>query len=220
MVQHGVVLSEVRTEPGPTDSVFDVLAALVAVLKPDGRLGLLGFAGGAVVAPLRCLGVESAIETCDLDRRGYSLFEEHCSRCVGPVQWEEADAVSWLQDVSGAFDLLIDDLSIPLDDDVFKPECSWTTLPPLMKKRIRSNGIVVSNQLKPVNDSWKNGLKIFQELFANVQVVHLDDFENRIVIAGVSLPTIRETSGRLRRELNRLKSKQAGKISVRRWVED
>jgi hypothetical protein len=42
--QHGVVISELRTTPGPTHSVVDVLAALIAVLAPAGRIGVLGFA--------------------------------------------------------------------------------------------------------------------------------------------------------------------------------
>ena len=46
--QHGVVISEMRATPGPTHSVFDVLAALVAVLMPAGRIGVLGFAGGGM----------------------------------------------------------------------------------------------------------------------------------------------------------------------------
>ena len=40
--QHGVVISEMRTAAGPTHSVFDVLAALVPLLAPRGRVGVLG----------------------------------------------------------------------------------------------------------------------------------------------------------------------------------
>ena len=78
--QHGVVISELRATPGPTHSVFDVLAALVAVLKPAGRVGVLGFAGGSMMAPLRCLGVESEIHSVDLERTGYDLFRRHCHK--------------------------------------------------------------------------------------------------------------------------------------------
>ena len=48
--QHGVVISEMRTAAGPTHSVFDVLAALVPLLAPRGRVGVLGFAGGGMMA--------------------------------------------------------------------------------------------------------------------------------------------------------------------------
>jgi len=69
--QHGVVISELRTSPGPTHSVFDVLAATIAVLAPKNRIGVLGFAGGGMMSPLRGLGVEAAIDSVDLDRAGY-----------------------------------------------------------------------------------------------------------------------------------------------------
>src|SRR6187402_1025733 len=94
--QHGVVISELRTSPGPTHSVFDVLAALIAILAPVGRIGVLGFAGGGMMAPLRGLGVESTIDSVDLDRAGYDLFRRHCPAWAEQVNWREADAVAWL----------------------------------------------------------------------------------------------------------------------------
>ncbi len=68
--QHGVVLSEMRTSPGPTHSVFDVLAAALAVLAPNQRIGVLGFAGGGMLAPLRGLGVTGPVEAVALERTG------------------------------------------------------------------------------------------------------------------------------------------------------
>lgn len=206
--QHGVVLSELRTEPGPTHSVFDVLAALVAVLKPMGPIGILGFAGGSVMAPLRFLGVENAVESVDLDRVGYDLFVEHCSDWAGELKWKRADANDWLKKQSSKFGLLIDDLSIPVNDDVVKPDCSWTTLPALMRSHVRQGGIVISNQLKPDGASWADGMSVFRKQFGQVQIVYLDEFENRIVLAGEKLPPVRETSKRLKAKLNLLGSEQ------------
>ena len=118
--QHGVVLSELRTSSGPTHSVFDVLAASLAVLAPAGRLGVLGFAGGGMMAPLRALGVPTVIDSVDLDRAGYDLFREHCPHWSEGVNWQQADAVAWLRQQPRDFALLLDDLSVPQDDDVFK----------------------------------------------------------------------------------------------------
>jgi len=213
--QHGVVLSEMRTEPGPTHSVFDVLAALVAVLKPVGRVGVLGFAGGSMMAPLRYLGVGNPVESVDLDRAGYDLFAEYCSAWSGKLKWKQADANDWLEKQPASFGLLIDDLSIPVNDDVVKPDCSWSTLPALMKSRAGRGGVVISNQLKPDDMSWADGMNIFKELFDEVQIVHLKEFENRIVLAAEKLPPVRETSKRLREKLEWLGSEQAGLFRMR-----
>ncbi|NIP94518.1 MAG: hypothetical protein GWO24_14175, partial [Akkermansiaceae bacterium] len=60
--QHGCVLSEILEEPGSTHSVFDVLAAAVAVFSPGRRVAVLGFAGGGMMAPLRKLGGDHEVE--------------------------------------------------------------------------------------------------------------------------------------------------------------
>jgi hypothetical protein len=46
MIEGDVVLSEILARPGPTHSLFDLLAAAVTALSPGPRLAVLGFAGG------------------------------------------------------------------------------------------------------------------------------------------------------------------------------
>jgi hypothetical protein len=84
-----------------------------------------------------------------------------------------------------------------------------------MKSRIARGGVVISNQLKPDGRSWADGMKVFEPLFNNVRVVHLDDFENRIVVAGSNLLPVRETSRRLREKLEALGSEQARLFRMR-----
>ena len=213
--QHGVVISELRTAAGPTDSVFDLLAALIAVLAPAGRVGVLGFAGGGMMAPLRGLGVEAAIDSVDIDRAGYDLFRQHCPEWAGRVNWQQADAVQWLRGQRTKFDLLMDDLSVPRAGDVFKPDISWTVLPELIRQRLRPRGFAVFNLMLSPGDSWSAALPKITRHFAAARLVHLDEFENRILIAGDALPTARALGVSLRRELRRLRSRQATRIQVR-----
>lgn len=214
--QHGVVLSELRTTPGPTHSVFDVLAALAVVLAPADRFGLLGFAGGGMMAPLRFLGVPGRVETVDLDATGHRLFRRHCRAWAGGVAWERGDAVDWLRSRRGRFDLLVEDLSIPQDGDVVKPEVSWRVLPALIRDRLQPGGCAVFNLLRPVDESWAAGLRRVGEGFRETRVIHLDEFENRILVGGEALPAARELGAALRDALRRLRSRQAGRIRVRR----
>ncbi len=213
--QHGVVISELRTRPGPTDSVFDVLAALIAVLSPTGRIGVLGFAGGGMMAPLRGLGVDAVINSVDLDRAGFDLFCEYCPEWASGVNWQQADAVKWLRGQRTKFDLLMDDLSIPRDGDVFKPDISWTVLPELIRQRLRPHGVAIFNLMLSPGDSWNAALPKVTRHFAAARLIHLDEFENRILIAGDELPTARALGVSLRHELRRLRSRQATRIRGR-----
>jgi spermidine synthase len=213
--QHGVVISELRTAPGPTDSVFDVLAALIAVLSPAGRVGVLGFAGGGMMSPLRGLGVEAVIDSVDLDRAGYDLFCQHCPEWANRVNWQQADAVDWLRAQPAEFDLLMDDLSIPREGDVFKPDLSWTVLPKLIRQRLRPGGVAVFNLMLSPGDSWGTALPKVTGHFKAARLVHLEEFENRILIVGEELPTARALGVSLRHELRRLRSRQASRIQVR-----
>jgi hypothetical protein len=213
--QHGVVISELRTSPGPTHSVFDVLAAVMAVLAPPGRIGVLGFAGGGMMAPLRRLGVEAEIDSVDLDRAGYDLFREHCASWAGGVNWQQADAVDWLRRQRRGFGLLLDDLSVPQNGDVGKPDISWNVLPRLMRQRLRPGGFGVFNLLPAAGGSRHLDLNQILRSFGAARIIHLAEFENRILITGDTLPSARRLGAQLRRALAELKSRQAGRIQVR-----
>ena len=172
--QHGVVISELRTSPGPTHSVFDVLAALIAVLQPGGRVGVLGFAGGGMMAPLRGLGVETRIDSVDLDPAGYNLFRRHCPEWVGHVRWQQSDALAWLKRQAPDFGLLMDDLSISHQGDVVKPLICWSTLPELMQRRLLPGGVAIFNLMLPRGGRWNPDLKRLADRFKTARVVLFD----------------------------------------------
>ena len=213
--QHGVVISELRTSSGPTHSVADVLAGLISVLRPEGRVGVLGFAGGGMQAPLCALGVETTIETVDLDRSAYELFCEHCPEWIPRVNWHHADAVAWLCEQPADFDLLVEDLSVPGDEDVFKPSITWEVLPGLIHDRLARDGIAVFNLMAPPSGIWIRELEWMAGLWPMARIVSFDDFTNQILVTGKELPPARELGALLRSALRRIHSRQAGRIRLR-----
>ena len=215
MSQHGVVLSELRTSPGPTHSVADVLAALITVLKPAGRIGVLGFAGGGMQAPLCALGMEAKVDAVDLDRTGWDLFRWHCPEWVRRVNWKKADAVKWLRAQAADFGLLVEDLSVPGEGDVFKPPITWDVLPPLMRDRLARGGVAVFNLMPPASGIWLDDVRRIARTFGAARIVSFDDFTNRILIAGKSVPPVRELGAKLRAALGAIHSRQAGRIHLR-----
>jgi len=213
--QHGVVISELRTTPGPTHSVADVLAGLISMLRPAGRIGVLGFAGGGMQAPLCAMGVESRIDTVDLDRAAYDLFREHCPQWVSHVNWQQADAVEWLCTQKSDFDLLVEDLSVPGDEDVFKPSITWEVLPELIRDRLVADGIAVFNLMAPPGGIWIRELEWMAALWPMARLVKFDDFTNQILVTGKDLPGARALGLMLRAALRGIQSRQAERIHLR-----
>ena len=216
LVQNGSVLSEVLASPGATDSVFDVSAACVHQFSPTGRVGLLGFAGGGMIAPLRAMGGRHNIAGVDLDRAGYDLFFDLSSGWMGEVRFAQADATGWLRSERGRFDLLLEDLSVGRDGDVFKPDVSVDTLPALIRSRLKPGGLAVFNLLPPDNQSWSGMMAKVCEPFAFGVQILFENFYNRVMVLGdKALPPARTVSRLLRAALGGIGSEMERDISVR-----
>jgi hypothetical protein len=216
LVQNGSVLSEVLAEPGATDSVFDVLAASVRGFSPGERVGILGFAGGGMVAPLRAMGGDHKLSGVDLDGAGHELFCDLSNEWKGEVQFAQSDAIEWLRAERGKFDLLVEDLSVGRDGDVFKPDVSIDTLPKLIQSKLKPSGVAVFNLLPADDRTWAEmTAKVCEPFGFGVQVL-FESFYNRVVVLGnTPLPPTHEVSKSLRAELDWIDSEMATDISVR-----
>ncbi len=217
IVQHDAVLSEVLAHPGPTHSIVDVLAAAVQAFAQGPRVALLGFEGGGMVGPLRAMGGRHALDAIDISNRSYGLFKQLCQSWCGSVAFYQEDAVAWLRSSRRRFHAIVEDLSIAQHREVVQPEMVWQTLPHLVRRRTHSNAVVVFNLLRPKGLSWDAVVSLVTRPFAAAHIVRLDDFENRIVLAGNQhgVASAREISRRLRAELKKIQSRLAGRIAVR-----
>lgn len=213
--QHGTVLSEVLARPGPTHSVFDVLAAACGLRAQAKRIALLGFGGGGTVAALRALGATATLHAVDLDSTGRDLLTLHGCDWLAPWRWAKADAAAWLTH-QRPFEVILDDLSIPVANDVVKPDITWDRLPELVVRQLLPGGLAIFNLLRPARVSWREAVQRVAGGFEAVRVVHLDDFENRIVLAARELPSARAVHTQLHTALKRLGSRQASRFRVRR----
>lgn len=217
MIQNGVVLSEVLREPGPTHSVFDVLAAATFLgRKEPAEIAVLGFGGGGVLAALRALGCQSIVHAVDKDVAGWRILSAHADGWLSRVEWYRQDAVQWLRQNRRRFDLIIEDLSVGANGDVIKPEATWTVLPRLIQSRLRSGGGAIFNLLRPPGMSWANGIDEVARPFAGTPglVISMDAFENRIVLLGALDHAPRACGRQLREVLRRLRSRMATGVRV------
>ena len=215
LVQNGSVLSVVLSQPGPTDSVFDVLAA--AMNFSDGhRAGLLGFAGGGVIAPLRAMGGRHAVSGVDLDDSGYNLFCDVSDDWQGAVKFTKEDATQWLRSRRTPFDVLLEDLSIPRDGDVFKPDVSIDTLPQLIRAKLKPGGLAVFNLLPADNRSWAEMFRQVSEPFRCGIRITFESFYNQIlVLSDKPFSPTREVARRIRASLTAIQSAMSSDITVR-----
>jgi len=215
IVDDDVVLSEILAAPGPTHSLFDVLAACVAALAPGPRCAVLGFAGGGMIAPLRAMGFPGPLSAVDLSRDGEKVFRRLSQDWAGTVRLAQADAETWLRRQRRPFDLIVEDLSVPSPAGTVKPYVSFDTLPALIRARLRPHGVVVTNLLPLPGTSWAALLARVALPHRRAVVLTLDEYENRFVLAGRALPTAAEVSQRVRRALRGIGSYQEKLIRLR-----
>jgi hypothetical protein len=211
------VVSDIRSRPGPTDGFFDLLAACVSSLAPGPRVVLLGFAGGGIIAPLRALGFDSAVDAVDWSRDGYGLFRELCGRWAGDVRFHRAEATAWLARRRRCFDLILEDIAVPGPGGMTKPPQSLGPLPARMRGRLARPGIAVTNLLPVPGLGWPALVERLAAPWPAAVLVSTLEYENRILIAG-DLPragAARQVSHRLRAALRGLGSLQAERFSVR-----
>jgi hypothetical protein len=211
----GLILSEILDRPGATDTLFDVLAAAVAATARGGNMGMLGFAGGGVVAPLRAMGYGHPVEACDLDLSGERIFRELSAGWCGEVTVAKADAVAWLRARRQPFDVILEDLSASVDGEITKPAVSLEVLPQLMARRLTPRGVAVMNVLPVPGHPWTTLLPRLAAPWRRALCIVLDDWENRILLAGADLDPAEETSRAIRRALRAIGSREADGISVR-----
>ena len=168
-----------------------------------------------MLAPVRGLGVTGPVEAVDLERTGYELFLQHCRAWAGTVNWRQADAVDWLRQQPATFGALVDDLSMPLNGDVIKPAITWDVLPELIRNRLAPGGAGIFNLLTPPGGAWNPALARITRLFKSAHLIDLEEYENRILIAGDELPGAREFGVQLRLALRRVRSRHATRIQLR-----
>jgi hypothetical protein len=213
--EDGLILSEMLDRPGPTDSLFDVLAACMAALAHGPRTAMLGFAGGGVIAPLRGLGHAHPVEACDLDLGAEPLFRSLSAPWCGRVRVDRADAAAWLRSRRRPYDVILEDLSARVDGEVTKPPVSLEVLPALMRRRLAPGGHVVTNVLPVAGRPWTRLLPLLAAPYARARVLTLDAWENRVLLLGDALPPAARIARELGRALRGLGSREAGALSVR-----
>jgi len=212
-----ILLSRLLKEPGPTDTLFDALAASISCICKGQRVGVLGFGAGGFVAPLRALECGCRLECVDLWAEGETLFRELSGNWTGRIEFTCADAVSWLRRRRGLFDLILEDLSEPHPEfGACKPWASIDELPRLIEKKLRPAGAAVFNLLPWPGASWAAVLAKVAGPWTEARLVEFDDYENRLLLVSKRLESAAVISRTIRSSLKKLGSSLHNRLRVRK----
>jgi hypothetical protein len=211
------VLSEILAQPGATGSIFDLLAAAAFAWAPPGPVAMLGFAGGAVIAPLRALGSAAPVHAVDLSLEAAPLFWSLSRKWAGPVHLFEAEASRWLGASRHRFAAVIEDLSAQVPGNVIKPPVSFEALPSLIANRLAPGGLVVVNGLPMPGRRWDAVLGALAGPHRQVSILFHREYENRVLLAARKLAAPRVLHQQLAQALELIGSPLAQGLTVRRF---
>jgi len=171
-----------------TGLAWDLIAA-GALLHPSGKpasILMLGVAGGTALRTLRHLLPAAELTGIDLDSELIALAREEMELGETGAEIVIADAYAWMKSNTRKFDVIIDDLYLAGDDDVFRAdECDGDWLS-LTKQSIAPGGILAINLVTGPGHRLKQSAtrKLVCARFPSVRSLRTEESMNEILVAG------------------------------------
>jgi spermidine synthase len=171
-----------------TGLAWDLIAA-AALLRPDGKpksILMLGVAGGTALRTLRHLlpdvsltGIDLDSELIDLARREMALDDTKAEIII-------ADAYAWMKANKRKFDVIIDDLYLAGDDDVFRAETCDQAWLDLVRRSLAPDGILALNLvIGPGHRAKQIATRAdLAKYFPTIRSLRTPDSMNEVLVAG------------------------------------
>ncbi len=172
-----------------TGVVWWTLAAPILLLpRRRRRVLLLGVGGGSVARALHALDARAEIVGVEYDPEVLRLARRHFGLGALGLELVVDDALDYLTRERRRFDLIVEDLFIGPSRSVRKPPWLLGEGYRLIRKRLRTGGIVVSNTIHETPAV----IDAMRPLGAPIVSFDVRGHWNRIVAAGRDLPPARE----------------------------
>ncbi len=171
-----------------TGLAWDLIAA-AALLRPTGRpksILMLGVAGGTALRTLRHLlpdvsltGIDLDSELIDLARREMALDDTKAEIII-------ADAYAWMKGNKRKFDVIIDDLYLAGDEDVFRAENCDESWLGLVSRSLAPSGILALNLvIGPGHRAKQSATRVnLAKYFPAIRSLRTEDSMNEVLVAG------------------------------------
>ena len=186
-----------------TGLAWDLIAA-AALLHPSGKpasILMLGVAGGTALRTLRHLLPDAELTGIDLDPELIALAEKEMQLGETRAEIVIADAYEWMKGNSRKFDVIIDDLYLAGENDVFRAEeCDGGWLD-LTGRSLAPGGILTINLVTGPGHRAKQSATRRRVLsrFPSVRSLRTDESMNEVLVAGENVATgsvLRNYAGR------------------------
>lgn len=176
-----------------TGLAWDLLAAAALLLpsrKPASIL-MLGVAGGTALRTLRHLFPEVSLTGIDLDAELVGLARQEMRLDETGAEIIIADAYAWMKRNKRRFDVIIDDLYLAGDDDVFRSESCDADWLGLLKRSLAPGGILALNLVTGPGHRAKQTAtrKNLTARFPSVRSLRTSESMNEILVAGENVAT-------------------------------
>lgn len=171
-----------------TGLAWDLLAA-AAMLRPSGKpatILMLGVAGGTALRTLRHLLPEVSLTGIDLDAELIALAEKEMQLEKAGAEIVIDDAYLWMKDNKRRFDVIIDDLYLAGDEDVFRADTCDADWLSLLKRSLAPGGILALNLVTgPGHRAKQSATRInLAARFPRVRSLRTKESLNEILVAG------------------------------------
>ncbi len=176
-----------------TGLAWDLIAA-GALLHPSEKpasILMLGVAGGTALRTLRHLLPDTTLTGIDLDGELITLAREEMELGETGAEIVIADAYEWMKNNKRKFDVIIDDLYLAGDDDVFRAdECDGDWLS-LTKQSLAPGGMLAINLVTGPGHRAKQSetRKRVCDRFSSIRVLSTEESMNEILVMGENVAT-------------------------------
>lgn len=171
-----------------TGLAWDLLAA-AATLRPSGEpasILMLGVAGGTALRTLRHLMPQVSLTGIDLDAELIALAEKEMRLGETGAEIIIADAYEWMKRNKRRFDVIIDDLYLAGEEDVFRADSCDADWLGLLKRSLAPGGILALNLVTGPGHRAKQSAtrKNLAARFPCVRSLSTEESMNEILVAG------------------------------------
>lgn len=193
---NGTLASFHRPGRALTGPVWWALAAPVTLLRAKRpRVLMLGLGAGSVAGVLRVLSPDARLVGVERDRDVLRLAHRHFGLGRLGVEVVEDDVFRYLREERRGFDLVVEDVFVGSLRKVHKPTGLLTVAYPLVARRLRPGGLVVSNTIH----EGPAVMRAMRGFGGGVVSMDVKRHWNRVVVGGRDLPPAREVRRRLAR---------------------